>query len=223
MVSRLPAGGTAKGDHIITGRRCRVRLESPPAVRSCRQAPCCAGHHWRGFPSRSRELRMGDLDHDGWRPLMTERATFGDLLDAAREQLGHAGSIPARPRDGIDRLDVTRGLHAPVGVIGRYLQDDIVRHDCDAANLAEPTSPWPTTRVKARLAAAKAARYLQHQPMARSSWEAWFTEPRQRLNAAAQALAAGYDLQATYVAADPDGVRVGRSVWATVVCSDSMS
>ena len=54
---------------------------------------------------------------------MSGRATFGDLLEVARERIFHAAAIPGLPHSDLDLLDVTRGMQALAVVMGSYLQD----------------------------------------------------------------------------------------------------
>jgi hypothetical protein len=153
---------------------------------------------------------------------VTGQVTFGDLLDVACEHLDQAGRVPGRPGEGKDLLDVTRGMHSLVLVIGHYLHDDIGGDGFVLRENAGSASAWPTARARARRAAANAARHLQPPPIRGRSGTAPVTERGRHLAAAAQALAAGRDLLTTHVARDPVGVRVGRSPWVPVVCSPAV-
>jgi hypothetical protein len=159
---------------------------------------------------------------------VTGRATFGDLVGAARAQLRRATDAPylalGRPPETTRTGQVqefTSSMHRLVTVMTRYA------HDIKAV-LAPAASPeqkmpgtWSRASIQAQEAIQNAAAFLQTGP-------AYIGHPdqphaadpaTQRIDDATASLAAGRDLLRTHVAARPDGTQMDRSEWAPVVIS----
>ncbi len=154
---------------------------------------------------------------------MTGQATFGDLLDSARRHLDQAGGIPGRPEGDRDLLDVARGMHAVVTMIGRHLQDAASAPGTAAYSQGAAPSPWPGACLQARRAADSAARHLRHPDTPRRTRRSAATARGRHLIAAALSLAAARDLLKTHVTIRPDGTRRYRSGWGPAIASPAAS
>jgi len=154
---------------------------------------------------------------------VTGQATFGDLLDAARRHIDQASGIPGRPEGDRDLLDVTRGMHAVVTMIGRHLQDATCVLGTVACREGAAPSPWPGACLQARRAADSAARHLRPPETARRPGRSAATARGRHLIAAALSLAAARDLLQTHVTTRPDGTRRYRSGWGPAIASPAAS
>ncbi len=152
---------------------------------------------------------------------MTGQVTFGDLLDVARGHVDQAGR-GRWLRGGRDLPDVAGSMHALALAIGGCVRDIGERDSRVPADIAEPASPWPAARAKARRAAFLAVQQLRL-PLVSGRAGTGVSERGQHVQAAARALAAGHDLLATHAGCDADGAWAGRSAWAPAVRSAEVS
>ena len=159
---------------------------------------------------------------------MTGRATFGELVSAARAQLRLAaipppalarGYPPQTPRAGQVR-EFTRGMHRLVTVMTWYAADITATLAPAASTRPNLSWAWSHTSLQAQQAIQNAAAFLQPPPAdAGRPGDLQVTPAAGPLDAAAALLAAGHDLLHTHHATLPDGTRLDRSEWAPVVTS----
>ncbi len=148
-------------------------------------------------------------------------AVLGDFLAAANEHLEAAvvvgdGQLPQLP-------EVVRDLHRLVAVMWHHL-DDLAPCDEVGASNWDGLHVWERAVIDAGVAMRAAVACLGRgaagsgdPASSAASWRA------RHLAAAAASLAAGRDLLHTHHAPDPDGLIRGRSEWAPVITSLSVT
>jgi hypothetical protein len=147
---------------------------------------------------------------------MTGQVTFGDLLLAARRQIGHATGVASGTGDV---HEVSHSMHRLVTVMARYSGDL-----CSPVE-AVPRREWPLLHAWSRAsleawqALTSAAELLKPHAVPRQPDVTSDSTLAARLETAAESLAVGRDLLQTHFASGPRGGRRPRSDWALAVTS----
>ena len=146
---------------------------------------------------------------------MTGHPVLGDFLTAARRNLDQAGASGATSAPGRDADEIIVSFHRLVTALARHAADLTTDFDRLPDPDLEVLSPFARAAWEARDALRGAAAALGQPdrigPLACAL--------ARRVNAAATSLTVGRDLLQTQFATDPDGSRLGRSSWATVITS----
>jgi hypothetical protein len=146
---------------------------------------------------------------------VTGQPVLGDFLTAARRNLNRARTSAATSAPGRDAAEIIVSFHRLVTVMARHAADLTTAF----GRLPDPDlqviSPFARAAYEARDALRGAGVALG--PPERVGPLACMLA--KRVNAAATSLTTGRDLLQTHFTTDPDGTRLGRSGWATVITS----
>ncbi|MGH3403800.1 MAG: hypothetical protein ACRDRJ_15075 [Streptosporangiaceae bacterium] len=146
---------------------------------------------------------------------MTGQPVLGDFLTAARRNLERAGTSVATSAPGRDADEIIASFHRLIMALAGHADDLTTAFGRLPDPDLEVISPFARAAYEARDALRGAAAALGHPervgPLA--------CVLARRMDAAAASLTVGRDLLQTHSITDPDGSRLGRSSWATVITS----
>jgi hypothetical protein len=151
---------------------------------------------------------------------VTDRATFGDFIQAAHGHLDPPAGVRGQPPARGDVEEVSQGLLRVVAVMGRYLQDITTAFN-DLPSPARSELPtWARACIEAREALTNSAGFLMHHRASPRWPQAPAASPlARRLDGVAVSLTTGRDLLQTHFALGTGGWRQHRSEWAGVIVS----
>jgi len=159
---------------------------------------------------------------------MSDRAIFGDFVNAAAKQLEATDSGTRRVTTSADVHYAVRALLRMVTVMSRCIAvTDTSANDMTWRYARDPGA-WTRARAEARQALDNAAEFLRPHIRGRpgpgiSVSSAPKSAAARRIAAAALSLQAGHDLLQTHYSRKPNGLREYRSPWAPAIGSDQVS
>lgn len=149
---------------------------------------------------------------------MTDRATFGDFLLAARRHVQAAAESRGHYAPDMGIFGVSQSLGRLVAVMAGCVQDCTAPYGNVRTRQGRALNVWAQAGVEAREALGHAARFL-HQVETGQRRRRAASEYEHHLDAAADSLSAGRDLLATHFILTVDGSQRPRSEWALAIAS----
>jgi hypothetical protein len=156
---------------------------------------------------------------------VSDRARFGDFLDAAWRHLGPSGATEVTVGAGNDVGEVSRSLLRVVVVMSRYVRDITVAVDSVPTRRRPVLSTWMRAATEARDALATSASFLQHDGGDGGRWPSVtpLSPLARRLDGVTVSLSIGCDLLQTHFAPGKQSGREHRSEWSSVITSPQVT